>query len=131
MTDGMYPRLDPLFRQYVDTLVDHARTALWPERRAAMDSFRRGIEGCPEEDLKAAADRLLEDRPAEVEPAEVLFRAIVTAYLERLGTLDGNGQEVTNPDQARLYGLSLDRGHLVRAAEWLDAHPEYRALDES
>lgn len=117
----MYQQLDPLFQQYVDVLIEHAKTALWPERMKALESFRRGIEGCPEPDLAAAADCLLEERPLEMEPAEILYRAIVTAYLEQLGTDD-----VTNPDQARLYGLSFDPEHLTRASAWLEAHPEYQ-----
>lgn len=117
----MYDQLDPLFQQYVDVLIEHARTALWPERMRALESFRRGIDGCPAPDLAAAADCLLEERPLDMEPAEVLYRAIVTAYLEKLGP-----DEVTNPAQARLYGLSFDPVYLKRAAAWLHCHPEYR-----
>ena len=122
----MYDQLDPLCQQYVDVLIEHAKTALWPERMRALESFRQGIEGCPEPDLAAAADCLLDDRPPEIAPADILYRAIITAYVERLGI-----DEVTNPDQARLYGLSFATEHREHAAAWLEDHPEYRGTEES
>ena len=122
----MYQELDEVFQEYVDILVEHAGTALWPERRAALESFRRGIDGCPEEDLAAAVHSLVGDPPDDIEPAEILYRAIITAYLEQL-----DESVVTNPDQALIYSLSLDKGHLDGATSWLRDHPEFLGSQES
>ena len=50
----------------------------------------------------------------------MVFRLVLTAYLERL-----DETEVTNPDQALTYSLSLDGGHVELAERWLEAHPEH------
>lgn len=58
--------------------------------------------------------------PPESDPAEVVFRLMLTAYLERLLEAD-----ITNPDQAVLFRLSLDRDHQVSAEHWFEKHPEH------
>ena len=113
--------IGPVFEPYVETLLEHARVALWPERRAAIESFARGIAKCPTEALDAAVAELGVQPSEVVAPAELLFRAVLSVYLERLAE-----HEVTNPDQAWLYGLSLYTEHQDRAEAWLAAHPEYR-----
>ena len=106
----------PPFRAYVDALLGHARTALWPERRAALESFYRGICRSRPDDLRAAAEVLgLEQQSCDV-MADQIFRRVLTAYLCRLGETD-----VTNPDQAQVYRLSLDPDHQARAARWMRA----------
>lgn len=108
-----YDSLAPHFRGYVDSLLAHARTALWPERRAALESFHRGITQSAPEDLKAAADALGLETNADEATADLIFRRVLTAYLGRL-----DEREVTNPDQARVYRLSLDPGHVGLAERW-------------
>ena len=46
---------------------------------------------------------------------------MLTAYLQQL-----EEPEVTNPDQAMLFSLSLDDGHAEEAERWLEDHPEHR-----
>ena len=48
-------------------------------------------------------------------------QAVLTAYIVRLGAT-----EVTNPDQAKIYGASLDTRHIDLAEDWLANHPEHR-----
>ena len=114
-----YDSLAPHFRAYVDALIEHARTALWPERRTALESFRRGIAQSRPSELRAAADAMGFDAQPDEAVADLIFRRILTAYLARLG--EG---EVTNPDQARLYLLSLDAGHAALAERWRHGHPD-------
>ncbi len=116
----MYDQLDPTLRGYVDALVRHAATALWPERYQALQSFWTGIAKCDPAEHRAATTALGLELSEDVDPAEVVFRLVLTAYLERL-----DETEVTNPDQALTYSLSLDGGHVELAERWLEAHPEH------
>ncbi len=113
----MYDQLDDEIRRYVDALIDHAQSALWPERRAALDSFRRGIAGSDPKDVKAALTAVPFELPPYFDANEALFRLVLTAYLVRLGP-----SEVNNPDQAEIYASSLDDGHRQLAQRWFDAH---------
>lgn len=118
---GIYHELDSQMKGYVDALVEHAESALWPERKEALASFYRGIVKSDGEDLNAVLARLgLEDVDDEHQ-AEMVFRIVLTAYLERL-----DDAEVTNPDQAVLYSLSLDDAHIAAADRWLAEHPEHQ-----
>ena len=119
-------RIDPCFRPYLESLLEHATTSLWPERRSALESFARGIAACPEDQLATAAERMPGEWPEEIDPAELLFRAILAVYLEQLGEHD-----ITNPDQARLYAWSLEPGHIDLAEDWLERHPEHRGPEET
>ena len=117
-----YERLGPVFRQYVDELVRQVATLLWPERRAALVAFYRGIAGAPPGELRASIEALglpLDD--AETYPEQV-FRAVLTAWIERIGV-----EEVTNPDQAVLYALSYEDEHVARAEAWFAERPEHLA----
>ena len=116
----LYDRLPPNLQGYLDALLEHAETALWPERREALASFHRGIEACSEDELAAAAEALGLTPPPGESRAGALFRLLLTAYLERLGE-----REVTNPDQALLYSLSFDAELLALAQHWYAAHPEH------
>ena len=114
-----YDSLAPQFRAYVDALLAHARTALWPERRAALESFYRGIARSAEEDLQIAGEALgLQSGPGE-DLAELVFRRVLTAYLSCL-----DETAITNQDQAQLYLLSLDPDHAARAERWFAARAE-------
>ena len=110
----VYDSLAPHFRAYVDALLEHAEAALWPERRSALESFHRGIVRNSPEDLGAAAEALGVENSSEEAVADAIFRRILTAYLDRLGET-----EVTNPDQAEIYLLSLDSRHVDLAEGWL------------
>lgn len=111
-----YDSLPPPFQGYVDALLEHAQGALWPERRAALESFHRGIaRGAPEELAAAAAALGLAAGSGEA-AAQAVFRRILTAYLDRL-----DETTVTNPDQAFLYALSLDPDHVELARRWATA----------
>ena len=118
-------RIDPCFQPYLASLLDHAETALWPERRAALESFAKGIAICDSSQLALAAERLPGDWPEDADPAELIFRAILSVYLEQLGE-----HEITNPDQAHLYACSLEGAHLDLAEDWLDQNPDYRLMEE-
>ena len=109
-----YDNLAPRFRAYVDALLEHAQTALWPERRAALESFYRGIVRSPEDDLRAAAEALGLDNQSDDDIADLIFRRVLTAYLSRL-----DESAITNPDQAQVYRLSLDPDHLALAERWV------------
>ena len=119
---GVYDELEPVLRDYVDRLLAHAETALWPERREALASFWRGIAQCEADDHEALATALGIELPEDADAAEIIFRLVLTAYIERLGA-----SEVTNPDQAVLYGLSLEDAHAELAESWFAAHPEHLA----
>ena len=108
-----YDNLAPQFRAYVDALLAHAQTALWPERRAALEGFYRGIAQSPANDLRAAAEALSLETHSEDGLADLIFRRVLTAYLCRLGE-----SEITNPDQAEVYRLSLDPDHLALVERW-------------
>lgn len=118
-----YDSLAPHFRAYVDALLKHARTALWPERRAALESFHRGIARNASDDLRAAAVALGLESESDEATADLIFRRVLSAYLGCLGET-----AVTNPDQARIYLLSLDPDHVALAERWLrdrpDDHPD-------
>ncbi len=118
----MYDELDPTLRSYVDALVRHAATALWPERYQALQSFWTGIAKCDPAEHRAVTTALGLELSDDVDPAEVVFRLVLTAYLEQL-----DETEVTNPDQALTYSLSLDGDHVALADRWLEAHPEHNA----
>ena len=109
-----YDDLAPHFRAYVDALLAHARTALWPERRAALESFYRGIARSSPDDLRSAAEALGLEPQSDDVTADLIFRRVLTAYLCCLDETD-----VTNPDQARVYQLSLDPDHLELAERWM------------
>lgn len=117
----MYEELDPTLRDYADRLLEHAAAALWPERREALESFWHGMSGCPRDEHESAIAALGLELADDADPAEVVFRLVLTAYLERL-----DESEVTNPDQALLYNLSLAESHARLAEDWLEAHPEHR-----
>ncbi|MCG8357194.1 MAG: hypothetical protein MI920_16640 [Kiloniellales bacterium] len=117
----LYDKLPDHFQGYVAALLEHAETALWPERRAALESFYQGIENCSEADLTAATNALGLVAPSGEQPAMTLYRVMLTAYLERLGEA-----EITNPDQAWLYSLSFSRDHAALAESWYAEHPEHR-----
>ncbi len=134
----IYDQLQPHFRDYIDALLQHAQTALWPERRDALGHFCRGISGCSTEDLDAAIYALggavellqIEERapgaleaPTDDEKIWIVFSTVLTAYLERLGET-----EITNPAQAELFSLSFDDEHQALAERWYAAHPEKRRL---
>lgn len=121
----VYEKLNPVFRGYVNRLVQQTRTLLWPERHAALSSFRKGISRSKPADLKTSVKALAIDVPACDDDGEKLFRLVLTAYLERLGE-----REVTNPDQAIFYACSLNERHVALAAAWFEKHPEYRASFE-
>jgi hypothetical protein len=117
----VYDELDSTLRSYVDALVRHAATALWPERYQALQSFWTGIAKCDPAEHRAATTALGLELSEDVDPAEVVFRLVLTAYLEQL-----DETEVTNPDQALTYSLSLDGDHVEQAERWLATHPEHR-----
>ena len=112
-----YDQLDERLREYVDALTAHAQTALWPERSRALESFRRGIARSNQSDIKAAVVATGIELPPYLDAGESLFRLVLTAYLEQLGTT-----EVNNPDQAAMYSQSLDRRHIALSKEWFKAH---------
>lgn len=118
----MYDRLGPVFRQYVDDLVEQVVTLLWPERRAALAAFYRGIAGAAPAELEASVVALgipLDDAESV---AERIFRAVLTAWIEQIGV-----EEVTNPDQAVLYALSFAEDHVAMAEAWFAERPEHLA----
>lgn len=117
---GIYDELLPGLRRSVDGLVSHAETALWPERRSALTSFWRGVNDSALEDNEAITAALGIELPSDSDPAEVVFRIVLTAYLERLAD-----PEITNPDQALLYRLSLDRDQQILAECWFEDHPDH------
>ena len=119
-TGPLYDDLDPAMQKTVDALVDHAQGALWPERRTAVTSLWRGIAKSAPGDQEAALQALGIPAPEGENAGAVVFRILLTAYLERL-----NGGAVTNPDQAFLYGLSLRAEHGRQAEDWLADHPEH------
>jgi hypothetical protein len=119
-----YDSLPAPFRAYVDALLEHAQSALWPERRAALESLYRGVARSSPAALRAAAVALglgteAEAATAEAATAELIFSWVLTAYLARLGEA-----EVTNPDQAEIYRLSLDPDHVALAERWRQARAE-------
>ena len=117
-----YERLGPVFRQYVDELVQQVATLLWPERRAALVAFFRGITGASPEELQASIQALGNPLDEAENYSEQMFRAVLTAWIERIGV-----EEVTNPDQAVLYALSYEEEHVARAEAWFAERPEHLA----
>ena len=116
--------LPPQLETYLEALIEHAQTALWPERRAALASFRRGIKRSDPEDLRLMARHLGFELAEDSDPADAVFQTVLTAYIERLGAA-----AVTNPDQAKIYAASLDTRHIDLAKDWLDSHPEHRDVE--
>ena len=88
--------------------------------RAALQSFREGIDRSDRGDVEAALDGLGVELRNEDDGAEVLFRIVLTVYLTQL-----DDSEITNPDQAALFLWSLDEHHIERAEMWFQAHPEH------
>jgi hypothetical protein len=109
-----YDNLAPQFTAYVDALLEHAQTALWPDRRAALESFYRGIAQSDADDLRTAAEVLGIEIQSEDGVADLIFRRVLTAYLSCL-----DEREVTNPDQAQVYQFSLDPDHVDLAERWV------------
>lgn len=114
----LYNNLPPEMRRSVDTLLDHAATALWPERRLALEKFNQGIANCDEQDRRQVLDLLGAEIPSDLDPTDVIYRILLTAYLQRLGET-----EINNPDQAFLFGQSLDRAHARATRQWLRDNP--------
>lgn len=119
---SFYARLSPVFREYVDTLVGQVSTLLWPERRAALSAFYRGVAGTAPELLRASVDELGVPLNQSDDMAEHIFRAVLTAWIERIGADD-----ITNPDQAALYALSFRADHVESAEVWFAERPEHLA----
>ncbi len=120
----MYEELGPTLRGYVDHLLAHAQTALWPERLVALQGIWRGITKSAPEDRDAAAQAIGLECPEGVDPGDVVFRMVLTAYLELL-----DERTVTNPDQAVIYSLSLFEDHADLAEIWFTAHPDQRPAE--
>jgi hypothetical protein len=106
-------------------LIEHACTALWPERRTALASFRRGVASSDPKDLDAFVKAVGLSVPAGADAVEAVFRVVLTAYLDRLAET-----EVSNPDQAYLYGQSLNEAHVDLAAAWFARHPDCDGLGQ-
>ena len=113
---------DRWFQQYVDDLVGQVATLLWPERRAALAAFYRGVARAEPGELDVSIDALGISLDDAESTAEQIFRAVLTAWIEQIGE-----EDVTNPDQAVLYALSLTHGHVARAEAWFAEHPEHLA----
>jgi len=111
-----------VLRRYVSALVEHAESALWPERRQALESFRRGIAKSDPADLENALLGLGVEVGADDDMAETVYRVVLTVYLAQVD--DG---PINNPDQAALFSASLDEEHIARARAWYDEHPEHGA----
>ena len=118
----IYDELGPEIRHYVDVLVEHAASALWPERKSALLSFWRGIAKADPNDLAATLRALGLCDISEDRRADTLFRVVLTAYLERLAD-----KVITNPDQASLFCYSLDPEQVALGDRWLAEHPEFKA----
>lgn len=118
----IYDDLDPKIKTYVDALVDHAASALWPERKSALLSFWRGIANADPNDLSATLKAIGLCDVSEDRLAEIVFRVVLTAYLERLAD-----KVITNSDQALLFCYSLDPDHIALGDLWLAEHPEFKA----
>ena len=118
--NDLYDGLPEAMQRSVDTLLDHAATALWPERRAALQQVQAGIARSGEQDCRQILSSLGAELPVKVDPTEVVYRVLLTAYLQRLGE-----QEINNPDQAFLLGQSLDERHIQATQRWLLDHPEF------
>lgn len=117
---SLYEALPTELRRYVDVLVSHAETALWPERRVALSSFWRGISRSDPADHRSVVAVLGLELAEETDPAEAVFRVVLTAYLEQLAQ-----EAVTNPDQAVLFRLSLDPGWQALAERWFAENPDH------
>jgi len=117
-----YERLGLVFRQYVDELVQQVATLLWPERRAALVAFYRGIAAAEPAELKASIEELGIPLEESDTYSEQMFRVVLTAWIERIGL-----EDMTNPDQAVLYALSYDEEHVAKAEAWFADRPEHLA----
>ncbi len=117
---SVYEALPAELRHYVDALVAHAEAALWPERRAALSSFWRGVSRGDPADHRAVVAMLGLELAEETDPAEAVFRVVLTAYLERLAE-----EGVSNADQAVLFRLSLDPDRQALAERWFAEHPDH------
>ncbi len=117
---SVYEALPAELRHYVDALAEHAETALWPERRAALTCFWRGVSQGDPADHRAVVAVLGLELAEETDPAEAVFRVVLTAYLELLAD-----EGVSNADQAVLFRLSLDPYRQALAEHWFEAHPDH------
>ncbi|HYH44688.1 MAG TPA: hypothetical protein VEG34_03320 [Thermoanaerobaculia bacterium] len=116
----LYEKLNSEMKEMVDRYAARLRTLDW-RRRATLLA----------EAALPFGDDLAPDK------ARLAAQGFVTAVLERLaaGNAGGAGdmgdmEEVDDLDQARLFLLSLDRGHQALARRYLDENPEARAALE-
>lgn len=120
----LYEKLNTEMKEMVDRYAERLRTLDW-RRRATLLA----------EAALPFGDDLAPDK------ARLAAQGFVTAVLERLAA--GNAgkagdmepgdmemEEVDDLDQARLFLLSLDRGHQALARRYLDENPEARAALE-
>lgn len=104
----LYDKLNPQMRKTVDEYAARLGPLAW-NRRSDL--------------LADAARPFVED--LEPEEASLAAKGFMTAVLERWGD-----PIVVDPRQACLYMISLNPTHRAMAAEYLDAHPQVRALVE-
>ena len=99
-----------------------------PEMKKLVDDWARRLQGY---DWRRRSERLAEVSlpfTEELEPKKARLAAagFVTGVLERWEV-----QEVDDPQQARLYLLSLNPEHRALAEQYLEEHPEERAAIEA
>lgn len=99
-----------------------------PEMKKLVDDWARRLEGY---DWRRRSELLAEVSlpfTEEMEPRKARLAAagFVTGVLERWEV-----EEVDDPQQVRLYLLSLNPGHRALAERYLEAHPEERAAIEA
>jgi hypothetical protein len=104
----LYDKLNPEMRRAVDEYAVRLGPLAW-NRRSDL--------------LVDAARPFVEDLAPE--HASIAAKGFVTAVLERW-----DDPIVADPRQAHLYSLSLNPRHRAMAAEYLDAHPNLRAMVE-
>ena len=110
-----YAKLPVPAQALVDALVGQIVDLDWPERRritmtTALKVLAKTAESgthFPQTPILAAA-------------------SVIAATIERLGD-----KPVGDRDQGMLYGLSLDRTHILAAEAWFADHPGERAQLES
>lgn len=118
--NSLYEGLPDAMQRSVDTLLEFAGTALWPERRAALQQLREGIARSGDEECRKVLKMLGADVSAHADPSDLVYRVLLTAFLQRLGDI-----QINNPDQAYLLGQSLDDAHLEATRGWLLDNPDY------
>jgi hypothetical protein len=99
-----------------------------PEMKRLVDDWARRLQGY---DWRRRSEMLAEVSlpfTEEMEPRKARLAAagFVTGVLERWEV-----QEVDDPQQARLYLLSLNPEHRALAERYLEHHPEERAAIEA